>query len=94
MHRWVIALALVGGITAGTCASVSAATAPAFTVRNATHGPIRNPRDRLFGGAKIKLPPREMTVRTGNEGRIIIDDLANGEDGETLHFVVNVVSAA
>jgi hypothetical protein len=45
------------------------------------------------GGATIKLPPREMTVRTGNEGRIIIDYVATGENNENLDFVVHVVSA-
>ncbi len=127
MHRWIIAVALAGGVAVGTSASASTAPVPAFTVRNATHdvvyveveqqtpysrtarlyvnprrdesrylsGPLGRFEVRVTvysGGAKIKLPPREMDVRTGHEGRIFIDYLANGENGENLHFAVNVVS--
>jgi hypothetical protein len=45
------------------------------------------------GGTKIKLPPKQMTVRSGNEGRITVDSIATGKNGENADFGFTVVSA-
>lgn len=45
------------------------------------------------GKAAINLPPREMTVRTGNEGHIIIEYIASGENNENLDFTLKAISA-